>query len=85
MQCKQISWDFWFQWVMLMAGFIGLSYTGIDLVERPIVARLVSDPWVREAFMVLGLGLLGGLVGAGQWLLLRQHLDHASQRIAIVL
>jgi hypothetical protein len=79
MTSKQAGWDFWLKWVILMAGFIGLSYTGIDIVERPIATRLVSDPWVREAFMVLSLGLLGGLVGAWQWLLLRRHLDHAGQ------
>jgi hypothetical protein len=79
MMSKQVGWGFWLQWVIFMAVFISLSYTGIDIVERPIVTRLVSDPWVREGFMVLGLGLLGGLVGVGQWLLLRRYLDHASQ------
>ncbi len=79
MNNTQISWSFWLQWVILSAMFISLSYTGIDLVERPIVTRLVSDPWVREGLMVLGLGLLGGLVGVGQWLLLRRYLNHASQ------
>ncbi len=61
-----------------MAVFISLSYVGIDIVERPVVTRLVSNLWSREAFMVSGLALLSSLVGIGQWLLLRPFLHRAS-------
>jgi hypothetical protein len=77
MKSKKIGWDFWLKWVLLMTGFLALSYTGIDDVERPIVTRLVSDPWTREIWMVLGIGLLGGLVGVAQWLLLRRFIAYA--------
>jgi hypothetical protein len=73
------GWRFWLKWLLLMMVFISLSYTGIDIVERPIVTKSVSDPRVREAFMVLGLGLLGAIAGIGQWLLLRRYLRQASQ------
>ncbi len=79
MKGKQVGWGLWLQWVILMTVFISLSYTGIDTVERPIVTRSVSDPWVREASMVLGLALLGAAGGIAQWLLLRQHVNRASQ------
>jgi hypothetical protein len=66
------------QWMVFFALFIGMSYSGIDLLERPIVARSVVDPWAREAWMVAGVAFLGGFVGISQWLLLRRHLKHAG-------
>lgn len=79
MKKRGIGRVFWFQWVFFMTAFIALSYTGIDIVERPVVTRMVSDPWAREAFMISGLALLGGLVGIGQWFLLRPYIDRAGR------
>jgi hypothetical protein len=79
MKGEPVGWGFWLQWLLLMMVFISLAYTGIDMVERPILTKFVSDHWVREAFMVLGLALLGAVAGTGQWLLLRRHLRRASQ------
>jgi len=73
-----VGWSLWLQWVMLMAVFLSLSYTGIDMVLRPIVMRSVRDPWVREATIIVGLAILGTAVGMTQRLLLRRHLYRAS-------
>jgi hypothetical protein len=73
----RVGWSFWLQWVTLMSLFLCLSYSGVDLVLRPIVARTVPDPWVREATIAVGLAILGTAVGFTQWLLLRQHLRSA--------
>ncbi len=76
-ECPHVGWSFWLQWVFLIALFLSLSYTGIDLVLRPIVERSVRDPWVQEAIIVVGLAILGAAVGLAQWLLLRRHLHRA--------
>jgi hypothetical protein len=73
-----VGWSFWLQWLMLMAVFLSLSYTGIDMVLRPMVTRSVRDPWVQEATIVMGLAILGTAIGITQWLLLRRHLQRAS-------
>ncbi len=73
-----VGWNFWLRWVILMTIFLFLSYTGIDIVLRPIVTRSVTDLVVSEVIIVLGLAVLGAAIGIGQWLLLRRRLRRAS-------
>lgn len=69
----------WIKQVILMTAFPSLGFTLIDFVAIPFLDRVIKSHWLALIPILMFLGVITILLGAGQWLLFKPYIARAGQ------